>query len=96
MKLTLVLLIFSAFLSLVIISQAAPTNFNKREISFFYPRDKNAVNGADPTDPRNKGKVKGADPSDPRNKVKGADPSDPRNKVKGADPSDPRNKIKGV
>ncbi|PKY12331.1 hypothetical protein RhiirB3_423984, partial [Rhizophagus irregularis] len=56
MKLTLVLLIFSAFLSLVIISQAAPTNFNKREISFFYPRDKNAVNGADPSDPRNGGK----------------------------------------
>ncbi|CAB5186388.1 uncharacterized protein OCT59_008682 [Rhizophagus irregularis] len=85
MKLTLVLLIFSAFLSLVIISQAAPTNFNKREISFFYPRDKNAVNGADPSDPRNGGKVKGADPSDPRNggKVKGADPSDPRNKIKG-------------
>ncbi|GES83580.1 hypothetical protein RCL_jg19854.t1 [Rhizophagus clarus] len=78
MKLTLGSLILSVFLSLVIISQALPTDYNKRENSIFYLR----------------GEIDGTDPSDPRNKVKGADPSDPRNKVKGADPSDPRNKIK--
>ncbi|GBB95808.1 hypothetical protein RclHR1_26190002 [Rhizophagus clarus] len=88
MKLTLVSLILSVFLSLVIISQALPMDYNKRENSIFYLRGE--IDGADPSDPRNN--VKGADPSDPRNNVKGADPSDPRNNVKGADPSDPRNK----